>query len=288
MTKRDIVYCLLSIALLIYLWIAVSATNKMADEAPCAGVDIEVVQNNMATFVTAEVIDNELGNLQEKAATLAASDINLKALEDSLNAMPIVEKANCYRQTNDVIRIDVEPIVPVVRVFDPTESYYINKEGKRLTAELRYHMDLPVLIRETTSGPTPQSVVQLLQTIEGDNTLRQLVTAVKLDQRGDIILIPSIQGHVVNFGKTDGASHLDKFNRLFAFYKKVMPVKGWNYYDTISVKYAGQVVGIVRPGAKPVFRQPYTEEELLIFENEVIPGEAPAYVDSITPKPRFN
>ena len=34
----------------------------------------------------------------------------------------------------------------------------------------------------------------------------------------------------------------NKFNRIKTFYKEVMPVKGWNYYDTISVKWRGQVV----------------------------------------------
>ena len=34
----------------------------------------------------------------------------------------------------------------------------------------------------------------------------------------------------------------NKFARLKTMYKDVLPVKGWTYYDTISVKWRGQVV----------------------------------------------
>ena len=35
----------------------------------------------------------------------------------------------------------------------------------------------------------------------------------------------------------------DKFNRLKVFYKEGMPHEGWEKYNTIIVKYEGQIVG---------------------------------------------
>lgn len=60
----------------------------------------------------------------------------------------------------------------------------------------------------------------------------------------NIILVPVIRGHVINFG--DMSDMENKFTRLRQFYKDVMPVKGWNYYDTIAVKWTGQVVATKR------------------------------------------
>ncbi len=38
----------------------------------------------------------------------------------------------------------------------------------------------------------------------------------------------------------------DKFDRLRLAYKKILPVKGWDFYDTLSVKWRGQVVATRR------------------------------------------
>ena len=60
------------------------------------------------------------------------------------------------------------------------------------------------------------------------------------DRNHDIILVPVIRGHVVNFGDTSLIA--DKFARIKSFYNNVMPVKGWDYYESLSVKWRGQIV----------------------------------------------
>ena len=61
---------------------------------------------------------------------------------------------------------------------------------------------------------------------------------------GNIIIIPTVVGHVVNFGDTSMVD--DKFLRLRTFYRKVLPTVGWQHYDTIAVKWRGQVVATRR------------------------------------------
>ena len=51
-------------------------------------------------------------------------------------------------------------------------------------------------------------------------------------------------GHVINIGRPEAFDN--KFAKLKEFYTKVMPDKGWMYYDTISVKYNHQVVATRR------------------------------------------
>ncbi len=44
----------------------------------------------------------------------------------------------------------------------------------------------------------------------------------------------------------------DKIHRLMRIYQDVLKVKGWNYYDTLSVKWRGQVVATRRMKDRPV------------------------------------
>lgn len=264
LTKRGIILCIFSIALIIYLMVAIALSHKMATDAPCNGVKISVTQNEMSQFVTAEDIDHELGGIVAAAKTMAASQINLKEIETRLNALSIIESVNCRRLANDEIAIDVDPMTPVARVFDNTGSYYINKAGKHLLASPRYQIDVPVIISESDSLPNVGSILPLLERIEGNEVWSQLVSALKVDNTGDIFIIPSITGHVVNIG--DGSDIDDKMKRLFAFYNQVLEVKGWNYYDTISVKFSNQVIGRIIPSKMRNKTPDYSDLE---FEEEI-------------------
>lgn len=246
LTKRGITLCILSLLLATYLVIALAATNGMAAEAPCKGVSISVSQNEMSQFVTPDDIDHELGGIRATSSSQAASSYNLHDIEARLGALSIVENVNCRRMANDVIAIDVVPMVPVARVFDNSGSYYINRAGKHLLASARYQIDVPVIITDNDSLSHTDSIISLLQRIDENKTWSQLVSALKVDRNGDIFIIPAVSGHIINIG--DGSNIDDKMKRLFAFYNQVLDVKGWNYYDTISVKFANQVIGKVVPG----------------------------------------
>jgi cell division protein FtsQ len=56
--------------------------------------------------------------------------------------------------------------------------------------------------------------------------------------------VPNISGHVINIGSADGFEN--KFAKLMQFYRQVMPKKGWDTYDTISVKWNHQIVATRR------------------------------------------
>lgn len=246
LTKRGITLCILSLLLTIYLVIALSASHGMAATAPCRGISINVSQNEMSQFVTADDIDHELGGIRASADSMSASAYNLKAMEDKLRALSIIEDVNCRRLANDIIAIDVVPMVPVARVFDNNGSYYINRRGKHLLASARYQIDVPVIITDNDSLSHTDSIISLIGRIRENNTWSQLVSALKIDRNGDIFIVPAVSGHIVNIG--DGSNIDDKMKRLLAFYRQVLDVKGWNYYDTISVKFANQVIGKIVPG----------------------------------------
>ena len=286
LTKRGITLCLLSLALSLYLVIGLATTNGMASEAQCNGVKISVSQNAMSPFVTADDIDHELGGIVASADTATAASYNLRDIEHRLAALSIIESVNCQRLANDVIAIDVVPMVPVARVFDNRGSYYINKAGKHLLASARYQIDVPVIIVDNDSLTNASEIIPLLDQINTNATWAQLVGALKVDRRGDIYIVPTVSGHIINIG--DGSNFDDKMKRLFAFYNQVLDVKGWNYYDTISVKYANQVIGRIVPGK---LRKETFDDTDLSFENEDVDIEVINQRDSIdvsTLKPKVN
>ena len=87
-------------------------------------------------------------------------------------------------------------------------------------------------------------LLPLVNYVESDSLLRSLVTMYCVRDTNNIIIVPEISGHVINIGNADGFEN--KFAKLKLFYREVLPKKGWNTYDTISVKWNHQVVATRR------------------------------------------
>lgn len=233
-----------SILLLAYLVVAVAWSRTQAADALCEGMRIEVNDTASTGFVTAVEIGHELNDLNARAKGMRLSDINTDSIERILGAIDRIEEARAIILNDRHILVEVTPMRPVARVFDGDHSYYINKDGKRITANARYHVDVPVIAGNFTDGFKAASLLPLVNYIEGSDQWRSLISMISAPDSRNIFLVPIIRGHVINIGNLD---HLDdKFSRIDRFYREVLPVKGWNHYDTLSVKWDGQLVATRR------------------------------------------
>lgn len=241
MTKQSIIRGILSLALIAYLVFAISYSGKMARNSTFSGIDIIVNDSAGSNFVSSEDVFNEISSISGKITSLSPATLNTDSLEAALNTIDKFERANCVITKQRRLIINVTPMIPVARIFDlDSGSYYINRDGKHISADAQYHIDVPVVVGSFDTEFTPQCLVPILEYVKNSPTWNSLVTSINVSPDNDIILVPAIRGHVINFGDTTMMQ--DKFDRLLKMYRKVLPAKGWEYYDTISVKWQGQVV----------------------------------------------
>lgn len=246
-SRSTIITCILTIIVVCYLCFALNATAKMAAEDTFTGCRITVADSVGTGFVTQLDVSQECGDIMQWITTRKRKDLDLNELENQLRASDKVESVNVAILNNGTLSIDVVPMTPVARVFDGGESYYINASGKRISADPRYHVDVPVVVGKFSDEYPPKRLLPLLHHIAEHPELDALVSTVRQQRDGDIIIIPTIRGHVVNFGDTSMVDN--KFARLREFYRRVMPVRGWETYDTLSVKWRGQIVASRRDKA---------------------------------------
>ncbi len=242
MTKRSVINCILSILLVGYLIFGLCYSSHRAAADPYRALDINVAKTQTSAFLTPSIIDASIGNLRDSIADIPARNVNTRAIELAVLSLDNVEDANCVVLNNRHVLLDVVPLMPVARVYDSgsdSPSYYINRAGKRMMPDPRFRVDVPVIIGNFANRSAAM-VMPVIDYVNSDPGLRSLVSAYQVKPNGDIMLVPMMRGHIVNFGDT--ADIANKFARLRVFYRKAMPVKGWEYYDTISVKWRGQVV----------------------------------------------
>ncbi len=244
MTKKSVLSCILSLILLAYMVVSISWAVESAQGSLCSGVTI-LVDSAGSKFVSVKDIAREMDVSSGKYDNARLGTLNTDSIETRLNKNDKIETANCVILSDGRLLVEVVPMLPIARFFENGESFYINRDGKRITADRTYHMDVPLVIAERGDSTfSDTSLIPLLNAIKSDSTWNALVSAIKITPNRDIIIIPMIRGHVINFGDTSNVQN--KLARLRTMYKKVFPAKGWDYYDTLSVKWSGQVVATRR------------------------------------------
>ncbi len=245
MTKRKIkrswIYAIASVLLGGYLIAATILSSRAADDRLCTDVIISVHDTSTLKFINPFELSRELGDLPRTALKTRLRDINIDSIERALSQFDKIERVNINILSGGQLHIDVYQMQPVARIFDNIgPSYYINRTGKRIIANARYHIDVPVVYGKFNDKFPATSILSLIDFIAADSTWTDFVTMIKVESPNDIILIPAVCNHVINIGDT--SNYNEKFSKLRPFYNQVMKEKGWEYYDTIYVKWRGQIV----------------------------------------------
>lgn len=263
MVKTIIKWLVLTI-LLAYVAAAAVWARQEAASMRCKGVDINIINGRSLDEATSKGVREEAAVICNGSAGKLLRDIDSRAMENKLALLPAFESVECAFTAEGKLKVDITPMVPEMRVFDGWESYYINKDGKRMKSKASVFADVPVVSGRFSDGVSPQMLLGLSRYIQRHAELREIVSMIQMNDSDNILLIPRIHGHVVNFGDTSRKE--EKTRALLAFYRKVMPCKGWNAYDTVSVRFRGQVVATRKDKNRAI----HSED----FEEEVDPEEA--------------
>ncbi len=223
--------------LLAYATVMAAICPHIEQSSPCQGFNVTVSCASGTEYITQEGVLLTLGDIVTSSQGKPIGSIDTNAIEALLDSQNSFESVQCFRGADNRIHILVEQMVPELRVFTDAESYYINKDGKKMQALPEFHANVPIATGKFSRNFTPRGLLPLTRIIERDSLLKNLVMMIKVDSPRDILLIPRTRGHVVNLGDTTRLS--EKLVDLKLAYRKLLPLRGWEYYDTISVKFRG-------------------------------------------------
>lgn len=262
--KKTIAKWFILTALLCYVGFITAWARTRADARTCTSIDVEILHNSSPDSLTLRGVMQEISKYPRPIVGQPASKLRVADIERYLGRLSNFESIQCALSPTGRLIIKVTPVVPVLRVFDGADSYYVNKDGKRVAANAEFFVDVPVVSGHFSKNFSPLELMPVVRYIQNDSTLRTLFSMVSASDRSNIFLTPRIAGHVVNIGDT--TSLPSKFHNLMLMYRKVMPFKGWLTYDTISVKFRDQIVAS-RRDKSPVFAP-------VVFEETEDPEEA--------------
>lgn len=175
------------------------------------------------------------------------SKLDVRGIEDAIMSDPWVASAEVYIDIERVMHINVTRRVPVARIFrSDGESYYIDStlHTMPLSPDYTYYTTVvtnaPIIRNDSAGRALKGQVVALCRRINADSFWCAQVSQIAIDSNRTFEIMPVVGNQKVIFGDTSRME--EKFANLFTFYTNVLNRIGWDKYETLDLRYRGQVV----------------------------------------------
>jgi cell division protein FtsQ len=225
------------------------AANIFEKNNACAGVFVKILNKASTNFISEKDIATQVvSNYNIKKAITPLKAININAIETALNNNPWINNANVYFDNKEVLHIDIEQAIPVVRWINANEvQTYLDKNAKPIPLNDANSVDVPIA---TTSlldvsikdQDVLKQLVKVATTIAADSFWNAAITQIDYTPENNFVLFTNLGKHTIQLGDTSNL--VNKLSRLYLFYKEALPRVGWDVYSTIKLQYNGQLVAV--------------------------------------------
>lgn len=178
------------------------------------------------------------------------ADLDVERMERVLEEDPFIADAETYVDQQNVLHVRIYQREPMLRVLDNSGgNYYLDPNGKKMPPSKNFTARVMVATGNITPYTTDyldkpknklKDLYQLTKTLLADPFLADFIQQIHVNNAGEFILVPLVGDQKIVLGSTRRLE--DKLNRLKIFYKQGMPYEGWGMYESINLKYNGQVV----------------------------------------------
>lgn len=239
-------WCLLGTGCVVLL---VAAMDKKDDKV-CSAVKVDIRNHQNANFVSEKEILSILSAHGIKQGRSLAS-VQLHPVEKLIANNPWVQDAEIFLDNNNVFYAIIRQRIPVARVFTlGSTSFYIDSNGLRLPLINNQQERLTVFTgftseRKILSAPDSlvlNDITSIAGFIHKDSFWNAQIAQVNITPERTYQLVPVIGNHLIELG--DATQLEEKFEKLFAFYKQVLAVGGFDLYEKIDVRYNKQIVAV--------------------------------------------
>jgi cell division protein FtsQ len=226
-------------------------------EVVCRDVKIYIPGNQY--FVDRDEVDNILQIHMHALIGRRMENINLHDLESKLKGNPFIAYAKVYADMDGVINVEIsqrQPILRVINRFD--QDFYVDQHGLKIPLSANFTARVVVatgfideLFANQIDTLHTAMALELFKTadyIRKDSLWDAQIAQIYVNKDHEIELIPRVGNNRILLGNADSLD--EKFHNLQVFYKKALPMVGWDTYKLINVKYANQVIGVRNEAAK--------------------------------------
>ena len=232
---KKIVYIVLNTVAAVYLVLAMLAFNKPDETVVCRDVRISIEEDIVPGFLTKSDVTSNISPIGK-----SMESINLRQMEETLEAKDLIEEAECYKAQDAVVNISIRQRTPVIRVINARgEDYYVDSHGKPMP-RADYACNLIVATGNISKRYAEKVLAPMANLIMRDPFWRNEIVQLNILPDGSVELVPRVGQHIAYLGQPTGVTH--KLERLRKFYRYGLNQAGWNKYSRVSVEFSNQII----------------------------------------------
>ena len=245
---RKVIQVLFTLVAAVCCIVAMVSASRMDDARMVASVDVHINNAKKYHFIEEkQILDEAINDRNIDVLHTPAGKLDMQAMEQILKADPWVADAQLYIDNAKVLHIIVTQRLPQARIFaQDGNSYYIDStlSVMPLSPSFIYYTsvvtNMPVIKNDSAGTAMKKQVLKMVRTIQSDSFWNVQVSQIVVDSGNCFELIPVLGDQRIIFGDTSRIK--DKLDNLTAFYKGVLNKIGWDRYETLDVRYKGQVI----------------------------------------------
>lgn len=188
---------------------------------------------------------------------MSFSEINLKGLEKRVLKNRLINKCEVFRDLSGNLVVSIEQQRPIGRLIATasadglplsasTKGGYLTELGDIVPLSSRFAARTVLIsgdfFSKTQNLKTLNGIklIAFLKELQNNPFWKAQVAEVVVAKDGELTLIPQVGQHRIDFGLAEDTEV--KFEKLKIFYKTILPLKGWDKYSLVSVKFKNQIV----------------------------------------------
>ncbi|EAZ81359.1 cell division protein FtsQ/DivIB [Algoriphagus machipongonensis] len=244
--KKTLVFLLLSLVLVAFI----GFVEKQTMYKTFQGTEVTIKGVSGVYFVEEkEVLDIVKAAFPELRAGLMLEEVKLKALEDRLKGHPFIKSVQASIGQKGILNLTIQQHEPIARIARPhAADGYITIEGKVIPTSPSYTSRVLILQGSYAEelmekGEVMEKMPELMDLINfivKDKFWSAQIPELEVNSKTDIKMMQQVGKQVIEFG--DAKNIEEKFKNIEVFYQEILPRKGWNAYERVSVKFKDQIV----------------------------------------------
>lgn len=241
----------LSIIVALPLFASIGFVEKKYDERECRRVIVKV-ENTLGNYFIEEkdIIKLATRNGARAIVGMPLNGANMKEIENEVKVHRFVKNAQVYKDLKGNLVVNVEQQRPIARIVrSGAPDAYISENGRILPTSPKYSARTmilrgPYLNKLMKEGLTEKNkglqLLDMLKHIDNDKFWKAQVAEIEFDGNGSMVIYPQIGKQEFIFGGPE--DYAEKLNKINIFFEKIRPLKGWNHYARVNLKYNNQII----------------------------------------------
>src|SRR5574344_3068083 len=249
-----LIYLCLTAALVAYFWSAQWLASQNIAKERCRAIHVTLLDSSLNKFVSKNEVVDIINSYNGNVIGKQNGKINLGNLENLLNMKSAVKESQVSLTRDGVLNIQIKQRKPIIRIETENGGFYIDEDAFVFPLIEKYTSYVPIATGYIPISITPEK--QTLKEMDSTDCIRKLlklgkfladnpfwnaqIEQIYFQQNGDVAMYTRVGKQRIVFGDLDNIPQ--KFKKLYAFYKYVIPNAGWDKYSTVNLKFKKQIV----------------------------------------------